>query len=169
MTCPVSPAPTDPIPRRFFEDLSEDAYTPMQIFAMVELSDCRRVCGGAVTDNEDGTPRVNRDTCIAIAGVDAANASVAVRKYCVPKALGLGVWSQPFESWGVWYSEDWTDTLVELKFTDTQYGDTLVAYRDNRGNSDTLAKGPPEQFVSVHPRYSLCRFHGRVHGVLSLI
>ena len=33
---------------RFFVDLNEDAYTPMQILAMVELSDCRRICGGSV-------------------------------------------------------------------------------------------------------------------------
>lgn len=52
---------------RFFQDLDEDAYTPMHILAMVELSDCRPICGGLAVDEQkerDG----NKDTCIAIAG-----------------------------------------------------------------------------------------------------
>lgn len=47
-------------------------------------------------------------------------------------------------------SEEWTHTLVDLKFMDTVSGDVLVALRNNRGNS--LSTGPLEHFVSVHPR-----------------
>ena len=50
----------------------------------------------------------------------------------------------------MWFSEEWTDTLVDLKFLDTVSGDAVVALRDNKGRS--LKTGPLEQFVSVHPR-----------------
>ena len=50
----------------------------------------------------------------------------------------------------MWFSEEWTDTLVDLKFLDTVSGDAIVALRDNKGRS--LQTGPLEQFVSVHPR-----------------
>lgn len=121
----------------------------MNIMAMVELSDCRRVCGGSVQDLEDGAPPENLDTCVAVAGV-LANASVAVKKYCVPRALSLGVWSQPSEEWSVWHSEGWSGTLLSLWFTDTVHGDALVAYRDNRGGRPE--DGPTEQAVTLHPR-----------------
>lgn len=54
---------------KFFQDLDEDAYTPMQILAMVELSECRPICGGSVVDGQDMRPPENKDTCIAIAGL----------------------------------------------------------------------------------------------------
>lgn len=50
----------------------------------------------------------------------------------------------------VWFSEEWTHTLVEVKFLDTISGDSLVALRNNKGG--TLSTGPTEHFVSVHPR-----------------
>ena len=58
--------------------------------------------------------------------------------------------SAPTETWFVWFSEEWTDTLVDLKFLDTVSSDAIVALRDNKGRS--LQTGPLEQFVSVHPR-----------------
>lgn len=39
---------------------------------------------------------------------------------------------------------------MDLRFTDTVYGDAVVAYRDNRGRGPST--GPNDQFVSVHPR-----------------
>ena len=39
---------------------------------------------------------------------------------------------------------------MELHFLDSISGDTLVALRNNKGGP--LATGPPEHFVSVHPR-----------------
>lgn len=47
-------------------------------------------------------------------------------------------------------SEEWAHTLVELRFLDSVAGDALVALRNNKGGA--LATGPPEHFVSVHPR-----------------
>jgi hypothetical protein len=129
---------------RFFVDANEDAYTPMIILTMVELSDCTRVCGPG--DSSIGIP----DTCIAIAGI-SGNQSVSVKKYCIPRAMSIGVWSQPIESWGIWYSEGWSDTLLDLSFTDTVFGDVLLAYRDNRGGFP--ADGPRAQFISIHPRF----------------
>lgn len=154
----------------------------MQILAMVHLSDCRPVCGGGSDTSEDETVKQqtedlgNRDTCIAIAGI-IANSSISIMKYCIPKSLNQvisfkfysskfikltfiffkkGVRSEPSETWSVWYSELWSDTLIDLKFTDTVYGDTVIAYRDNRGGSDSsnsnVDKGPAEEFVSIHPR-----------------
>ena len=63
---------------------------------------------------------------------------------------GRGVQSATLETWFIWYSEEWTDSLLELYFTDTIYGDTLIAFRDNKGRS--LESGPQEQIVSIHPR-----------------
>lgn len=124
----------------------------MNILAVVELSDCARVCLGSVQDSEGGGRPENPDTCVAVAGIlHHPNASIGVRKYCVPKALSLGVRSQPFESWSVWDSEGWSNTVLSLAFTDTQRGDTLLAYRDNRGGYE--AQGPAEQLISLHPRY----------------
>lgn len=109
-----------------FVDLDEDAYTPMNIMAMVELSDCRSVfsshmpffsshaekqqtrrpiCGGdseATAKTNAGAK--NRDTCIAIAGLPGNN-TIAIRKYCIPKAQGRGVRGAPTETWFVWFSE----------------------------------------------------------------
>lgn len=58
--------------------------------------------------------------------------------------------SAPTETWFVWFSEEWTHTLVEVKFLDTTSGDTIVALRNNKGGP--LSTGPSEHFVSVHPR-----------------
>jgi hypothetical protein len=129
-----------------FVDLNEDAYTPMNILAMVELSDCRPICGGA---SEPSSSSSNADTCIAVAGLPSNN-TISVKKYCVPRAQGKGVRSAPTETWFVWFSEEWSDTLVDLQFLDTIAGDALVALRDNKGRSPKT--GPPEQFVSVHDR-----------------
>lgn len=131
-----------------FVDLDEDAYTPMNIMAMVELSDCKPICGGTSEAATTKTTK-NKDTCIAIAGLPSNN-TIAIRKYCVPKAQGRGVRGTPTETWFVWYSEEWTDTLVDLKFLDTVSGDAVIALRDNKGRS--LSTGPLEQFVTVHPR-----------------
>jgi hypothetical protein len=92
---------------------------------------------------------VNLDTCIAVAGI-AANSTIAVKKYCVPKAQGKGVRGAPMEQWFVWYSEEWSFTAVEISFLDTVSGDALVVMRNNNGR--TLSSGPLEQFVTVHPR-----------------
>lgn len=48
------------------------------------------------------------------------------------------------------HSEDFSDTIVDVKFLDTIAGDALVVLRDNKGRS--LKSGLPEQFVSVHSR-----------------
>jgi hypothetical protein len=108
----------------------------------------RPICGG-ISAPGVAIPAKNRDTCIAIAGLPG-NGTISIRKYCVPKAQGRGVRSAPTETWFVWYSEEWSDTLVDLKFLDTVSGDAVAALRDNKGRS--LSTGPPEQFVSVHPR-----------------
>lgn len=143
-----------------FTELNEDAFMPMNIMAMVELSDCTSVCGGVYaaeygtsTDakdaEEEAIPEENKDTCIAVAGLPS-NSTVMVKKYCIPKAQGRGVKSAPTETWFVWYSEEWTPSLVDLQFADSVYGDVLIAFRDNKGR--TLASGPLEQIISVHPR-----------------
>lgn len=132
-----------------FMDLNEDSYTPMKIVCMVELSDCRAVCGGSVVA-EDGVPIENKDTCIAIAGLPSNN-TVSVKKYCIPKAMGESVRREPSEDWNVWFSEEWSSTILDIQFSDTVVGDMLIVHRDNRGH--TLDTGPLEQFVSVHPRY----------------
>lgn len=49
------------------------------------------------------------------------------------KMQGRSVTSAPTETWFVWFSEEWSGTLVDLAFADSIYGDTLVAFRDNRG------------------------------------
>jgi hypothetical protein len=130
----------------FFVDLNEDAYTPMNIMAMVELSECSSICGGSILAESD--PSI-RDTCIAVAGLPS-NSTVMVKKYCIPKAQGRGVASAATETWFIWYSEEWTDSLLELYFADTIYGDTLIAFRDNKGRGSE--SGPDEQIVSIHPR-----------------
>ena len=107
----------------------------------------RAACGDAVLKLPAGSK--NRDTCIAIAGLPGNN-TIAIRKYCVPKAQGRSVRSASSETWFVWYSEEWTSTLVDLKFLDTVTGDAVVALRDNKGR--TLDTGPLEHFVSIHPR-----------------
>ena len=149
----------------------------------------RPVCGGEGQLGTASPHPKNVDTCIAIAGLPSNN-TIAVRKYCVPKAQGKGVRGAPTETWFVWYryalrlsqssvyyshnkvfyysvllvfyyctlrphththnSEDWAHTLVELRFLDSVSGDALVALRNNKGGP--LATGPPEHFVSVHPR-----------------
>lgn len=76
----------------FFPELDEDAYTPMHILSMVELSDCQLVCGGETGKDE------NRDACIAVAGI-TSNSSVCVKKYCIPRRLNEGVRSQASEEW----------------------------------------------------------------------
>lgn len=102
-----------------------------------------------VSPTSQGTSTKNKDTCIAIAGLPSNN-TIAIRKYCIPKAQGKGVRSIATETWYVWYSEEWTGTLVDLKFVDTVSGDVVVVLRDNKGR--TLETGPLEHFVSVHPR-----------------
>lgn len=79
---PVSKSVERTTESMLFVDLDEDAFTPMNILAMAELSDCRPICGG---QSEAAPNAVNKDTCIAIAGLPANN-TVCVRKYCVPKA-----------------------------------------------------------------------------------
>ena len=94
-----------------FTELNEDTYMPMNIMAMVELSDCTSVCGG-IYAAEQGTddavqsslPEENKDTCIAVAGLPSNN-TVMVKKYCVPKAQGRGVKLAPTETWFIWFSE----------------------------------------------------------------
>ena len=69
-----------------FNDIDEDTYTPMNIMAMVELSDCTSICGGIyVAEEEDKGAPENQDTCIAVAGLPS-NSTVMVKKYCIPKA-----------------------------------------------------------------------------------
>lgn len=51
----------------------------------------------------------------------------------------------------LWFrSEEWSHTLVDLKFLDTVSGDAIIALRNNKGGPQLT--GPPEHFVSVHPR-----------------
>jgi hypothetical protein len=116
----------------------------------------RPVCGGdsslqelSASSKKSKQNQVNQDTCIAVAGI-AANSTIAVKKYCVPKAQGKGVRTAPTEQWFVWYSEEWSFTAVDVKFLDTVSGNTLVVMRNNKGR--TLSSGPLEQFVTVHPR-----------------
>lgn len=137
----------------FFTELNEDAYMPMKIVSMVELSDCAPICGGSTvaSQEEAQSTEFNKDTCIAIAGIPVNN-TIQVRKYCVPKALGLSVRSEPFQTWSVWFSEEWSSTLIDLKFAETVTGDTLIALRDNRGRSIGVTGPVAEQFVTVHPR-----------------
>ena len=132
-----------------FRDLNEDAYTPMRISAMIELSDCRRMCGGSVEEEIGEGEKSNKNTCIAIAGIPI-NGTIAIKKYCIPRALGESVFSAQDETWYVWYSEEWTDTALDIKFTDTKFGDTIVVLRDNKGKS--LSTGPKQQFISLHAR-----------------
>jgi hypothetical protein len=122
----------------FFNDRDEDTDMPMKIITLVELLVCDSICGGT-----SGT-----DTCIAIAGISANN-TIAVKKYCVPKGIGLSVRSAPLEAWNVWESETWTDGALDIQFSDTISGDTLVVLRDGIGSS---GQQPQEQFVTVHPR-----------------
>ena len=62
---------------------------------------CRPVCGGDGDLYASMKPN-NKDTCIAVAGLPSNN-TIAIRKYCVPKAQGVGVKSVPTETWFVWY------------------------------------------------------------------
>ena len=153
----------------FFNELNEDAFMPMNILAMVQLSDCSLICGGLNSEDiklgaklEFGTTSQqqkqqkardpNKDTCIAVAGLPANN-TVAVKKYCIPKAQGQGVRGAPTETWFVWYSEEWSFTIISLHFGDSVSGDTLVVLRDNHGQS--LESGHVmEDIVSVHSRNS---------------
>jgi len=48
------------------------------------------------------------------------------------------------------HSEEWSHTLVDVKFLDTVSGDSVVALRNNKGGPSST--GPPEHFVSIHPR-----------------
>jgi hypothetical protein len=122
----------------FFNDADEDSDMPMQIVTLVELSTCQVVCGGSAS----------HDTCIAVAGL-AANNSIVVKKYCVPKAVGYSVRSAPGETWTVWGSDKWTESAMDIQFADTILGDTLIVLRDGIGSVDM---GPQQQFVTVHPR-----------------
>lgn len=117
---------TRPQESQLFTDLDKDSYTPMTILSMVELSRCHRVCGGLA----DG--KSSRDTCIAIAGL-TTNGTVAVKKYCIPRAMGEGVRGEQSEDWYVWYSDEWSQTIIDVRFTDTLFGDSIIVHRDNRG------------------------------------
>jgi hypothetical protein len=61
-----------------------------------------------------------------------------------------GVTGTPSETWYVWYSEEWSMTITDMKFSDTIDGDTIIVSRNNK-NMD-FSTGPSEQFISVHPR-----------------
>jgi hypothetical protein len=83
------------------------------------------VCGGessleTITQQNNKKPKItiNADTCIAVAGI-AGNSTVGIKKYCIPKAQGKGVRGAPTEQWFVWYSEEWSMTVVDTKFVDT--------------------------------------------------
>ena len=122
----------------FFNDLDEDSLMPMKIVTMVELSNCNAVCGGTSST----------DTCIAVACI-SANETIVVKKYCIPRAVGYSVRSEPIETWTVWYSEHWTTSATDIQFADTIDGDVLVVMRDGSGQTNM---GPNEQFVTIHPR-----------------
>lgn len=168
----------------FFSDLNEDSFMPMNVLAMVELSDCSIICGGLsaediqlggkyefTTDAETEqqkqlrlSQQQNRDSCMAVAGLPANN-TVAVMKYCVPKAQGQSVRSAPTETWFVWFSEEWSQTLVSLHFADTVSGNVLVSLRDNHGQ--TLDSGHVlEDIVSLHSRavQADASFYDRFYG-----
>ena len=77
-----------------FADVNEDSYTPMNIMAMVELSECASICGGMYVEEKQeqsvqlGKGKMddqNKDTCIAVAGLPSNN-TIMVKKYCIPKA-----------------------------------------------------------------------------------
>jgi hypothetical protein len=71
-------------------------------------------------------------------------------KYCIPRHMSEGVTGQPTETWYVWYSEEWSMTVTDIKFSDTVNGDTIIVSRNNKNMG--FATGPSEQFISVHPR-----------------
>jgi hypothetical protein len=122
----------------FFNDKDDDSDMPMKIVTLVQLSECESICGGSTS----------LDACIAVAGI-SANSTILVKKYCVPKLVGYSVRSAPTETWNVWGSENWTVSALDIQFTDTIWGDTLVVLRDGIGRT---GMGPQEQFVTVHPR-----------------
>jgi hypothetical protein len=121
----------------FFNDRNEDSDMPMRIITMVQLSSCLVLCGDTGVDN----------TCIAVAGL-SSNSTILVKKYCIPKAVGYSVHSIPLETWNVWYSEEWTDSAIDIQFADTLSGDTLVVLRDVAGETNK----PRRQYVTIHPR-----------------
>jgi hypothetical protein len=123
----------------FFNDMDEDSDMPMKIVTLVELLDCDLVCVGG-----EGL-----DSCIAVAGLSANN-TILVKKYCIPRALGFSVRSEPSQEWSVWGSEDWTTGALDIQFADIVTGDVLVVLRDGVG---TDRPEPKQQFVTVHPRY----------------
>jgi hypothetical protein len=110
----------------------------------------RPICGGSSElPSPSNKDKRNIDTCIAIVGIPS-NGTIAIRKYCIPKAQGKAVRGAPTETWFIWFSEEWSDTLVNVEFLDTVSADTVVVLRDNKGRS--LDTGPLEHFVTVHSR-----------------
>lgn len=123
----------------------------------------RYICGGLTveevelgekfqtyTEKSSGDMTMNQDSCIAVAGLPENN-TVQVLKYCIPKMQGQGVRIAALETWSIWFSEEWSSTIISLHFADTVSGDTLVALRDNRGKSHDSGH-VLEDIVSVHPR-----------------
>lgn len=144
---------TNDVESKLFVGVDGDAYTPFKILAMVELEDCSVVCGGAAAGISDGFAvefevSDNRDACVAVAGI-TDSVELRVQKYCLPMSLGAGAWQQQSEGWTVQGSGEFIDTVLQVAFSESRRGDTLVVLRDNTGSG---MPGPERELVTVHPR-----------------
>lgn len=138
---PTSIVRTATIDAPFFSGAdSEDSYMPMHIVAVAELT---------------GPICPSNARAMGVAGVNF-NGTLAVKKFCLPKVRGVSVYHVPLESWTVWFSEDWAETVVDMQFADVFMGDSLVILRDGSGYTAEQAtiKGPDETFLSIHTRMS---------------
>lgn len=135
---------------RFFTDITEDTYTPMNIMNMIELSNCADICGPSWRNDQAAAGTfVNADTCIAIVGVDSKS-DMVVKKYCVPRMQGRTVTAAPAsENWIVYGVG--VKAVVSVHFLDSEKGDQVVVLRDNMGS--ILGAGyPSEHVVTVHSK-----------------
>ena len=110
----------------FFPVLTVDAFTPMNIKAVVQpqAAICELVCGG------DAKPG---DTCLAVGGVKAgAINAIMVQYYCVPIMMTSSVYRTTDASmeWTVDTALDggsaWSNDMLKLQFGDLN-GHTLIA------------------------------------------
>jgi hypothetical protein len=120
----------------FFNDMDEDSDMPMKIVTLVELSECTKICSTAL------------DSCLAVAGL-AGNNTIMVKKYCVPRAMGYSVRSEPSEEWTIWGSEEWTTGALDIQFADTFSGDVLVVLRDGVGTDRPGLHAKMQKFTKL--------------------
>lgn len=133
---------------RFFEGLDSDTLAPLSVLAMVQLQDCSRACSSGA-DDDAGDLLGNRDSCVAVAGVGRDSMDIAIHQYCVPVRMGLAVYRNEALSWAIHDSHGFLSTVVDVFFSDTVSGETVLLFRDNSG---TGMEGPPAEFVTVHNR-----------------